>query len=1495
MNALVDGKGLYRSSFEHDACGTGFIVNIEGRASTDMRDRALTALRRLSHRGAVADDGLSSDGCGISISLPIGLMRRLATEAGIGLRHTFATGLAFFGRDQARSQEAKDRLQKELAIFGHEIAGWREVPLDPSVLGTRARAVLPRIEQVYVNARVGASPAQLNRDLFVARRRTELKVDRSALYIVSLSIESIVYKALLPAERLHLFYPDLAAEDCAISFALFHLRFSTNTMPEWWLVQPFRCIAHNGEINTISGNRNWALARAPLFVSDLCPELPTLSPLVSMDGSDSASFDNMFETLLVGGLSPLYAARLMMPPAWHNIDNMDIDVRAFLQYNSMRMEPWDGPAAIVFTDGRYVGCTLDRNGLRPARYVLLEEGVLLLASEVGVNDYESVSVIERGRIGPGQMIAVDTQSGEILYNHAINERLKSRHPYRRWVSRHSVHIRSQYVESEEKWQAPPLNPEYLPAYRKYFAMTREESEDVLRVLVQDAHEAVGSMGDDAPIAPISLKHRPLFDYFRQQFAQVSNPSIDPLREAIVMSLEISIGAEKQLFEESVRQAQQLLLRSPVLPEHKFEVLMSLDRELYASELFPLDFDPASQDLRSVLVALTDAVVEAVRDRDTVLVVLSDRGLAPDRLQMPALLATGAVHHRLTKEGLRCRANIVVDTGSAWDPHHFAVLFGCGASCVHPWLSYEIIRRMAAASEFHQPFSASHFEQKFRAGINKGLLKIMSKMGISVMTSYRGAQLFEAIGLAPEIIELCFVGIVSRIGGRDFNYFSGQLQQRAADAWDQSKPIEVGGALRFVHGGEYHAWNPEVVKTLHRAVESGDYGDFQEFAASVNNRPPLALRDFLKLRQSKKPIALEEVEPVSAIVSRFDSAGMSLGALSPEAHETLAEAMNRLGARSNSGEGGEDEARHGTERSSKIKQVASGRFGVTPNYLIHAEVLQIKIAQGAKPGEGGQLMGNKIDSFIARLRHSVPGISLISPPPHHDIYSIEDLAQLIFDLKQVNPEARVSVKLVSEPGVGTIAAGVVKAYADMITISGHDGGTGASPLTSIKYAGCPWELGLAETQQVLRGNNLRGRVVLQTDGGLKSGLDVVKAALLGADSFGFGTAPMIAMGCKYLRICHLNNCATGVATQHAVLRRHHFVGTVDKVVNYMSLVAEDVRHILASIGVRSLEEIIGRNELFEIDERASQEHGLDLKPLLANQNGGDEPRKSMRKSNDPADKAELNARMVHDCLPSIEAGDGGGFHYEINNTQRSIGARLSGEIARCWGNLGMEQSPLEINMTGVAGQSFGAWNAGGLHLRLEGECNDYVGKGMAGGKIVVYLPRDGRQRSGSALAEKAQVIIGNTCLYGATGGSFFASGVAGERFAVRNSGCVAVVEGAGDHCCEYMVGGAVAILGDTGLNFGAGMTGGMAFVFDPHNRFVDCYNHELIEIQRLHREPLQAYRNYLLTLLHDHVRETGSLRGKELIEDFYALSSRFWMVTPKAAELQSLLDTLLQAA
>jgi glutamate synthase (NADPH/NADH) large chain len=1471
-----------------DNCGFGLIAHSKGNASHKLLQNAIEALTCMTHRGGVAADGKTGDGCGLLMQKPDGFLRTVVKQAlNVELPDTYAVGAVMLSADSKKREAEKLTLKEELEGQGLSVIGWREVPTDNSCLGPIALESLPAFEQIFIASEAAKDKEALKDKkafaarLYMGRRKAENRLsDNEDFHIASLAIDVLSYKGLMMPVDLPRFYTDLADPQMETAICVFHQRFSTNTMPKWPLAQPFRMLAHNGEINTIMGNRNWSVARTPKYKSQLLPDLAEAAPLVNRTGSDSSSLDNMLEMLVTGGMDLHLAVRSLVPPAWQNVEDLNADHRALYDYLSMHQEPWDGPAGLVITDGRYAVCTLDRNGLRPSRWVMTKDDVITVASEIGVYDYAPEDVVAKGRLGPGDMMSIDTQEGRILFRDEIDDQLAARQPYKKWMREGHFALESTFDMDSIELEGS-LSREQIRVYMKMFQVSFEERDQVLRPLAEGGQEAVGSMGDDTPMAVLSSKQRNLFDYFRQQFAQVTNPPIDPLRESIVMSLGVELGREGSIFEENAGLAHRIGLANPVLSPRKYYALKENVFDEFPVQKFDLNYDPNTENLESAIKRVCSEVEVAVRE-GVVICILSDHNIVEGKLPIHILLAVGAVHNHLTEKGIRCDANLVASTGYARDPHQIATLIGCGASLVYPYLSYHVLCDLIAGGELLVDVDTAF--KLYRRGINKGLLKILSKMGISTIASYRGALLFEAVGLSDEVIDLCFPGLTSRIQGATFSDLQSDQLDLSQLAWKLRKPINPGGLLKYVHGQEYHAYNPDVVQTMHAAVQNDDYDKWLEYAKIVNCRPTATLRDLLKLSDDVTPIDISKVEPISEIVKRFDSAGMSLGALSPEAHESLAEAMNTLGGRSNSGEGGEDPARYGTIKSSKIKQVASGRFGVTPAYLRSAEVIQIKVAQGAKPGEGGQLPGGKVNSLIAKLRYSVPGVTLISPPPHHDIYSIEDLAQLIFDLKQVNPDALVSVKLVSRPGVGTIAAGVAKAYADLITISGYDGGTAASPISSIRYAGSPWELGLTETHQTLRANDLRDKVRVQADGGLKTGLDVIKAAILGAESFGFGTGPMVALGCKYLRICHLNNCATGVATQNDRLRNDHYRGTVAMATNFFKFMAMETRDWLAALGVPSLEALIGRVDLLELlPGNTEKQQNLDLSPLIEDRPEiSDKPQSCLQSKNEPFDKGLLAERMVSDMLGAIESKSGGTFDYQVGNCDRSIGARLSGEIASRYGNKGMEDKPLTLNLEGVAGQSLGVWNAGGLNIYLKGDANDYVGKGMSGGKIVICPPDESQFKSNQT------PIMGNTCLYGATGGQLFAAGNVGERFAVRNSGAVAVVEGAGDHCCEYMTGGIVTVLGSTGYNFGAGMTGGFAYVLDTERNFVDRYNMELIDIQRVTSESLESHRSFLQTMIAQHARETNSLWSKEILENFSDYAPLFWLVKPKASNLQSIL-------
>jgi glutamate synthase (NADPH/NADH) large chain len=1469
---------LYDHSVQKDNCGFGLIAHQHGETSHKLIKTAISALDRMQHRGGIASDGKTGDGCGLLLQKPDSFFRAVAADNNWKLGKKYAVGMIFLSPDPIEAALAKKVLEEELANESLTLIGWRTVPTDTSVLGEIAIGNLPKIEQVFVDAPPGWRNLELERRLYMARRRAEKRITDERFYVASLSCLVTIYKGLMMPVDLPNFYLDLADIRMQSAICVFHQRFSTNTSPQWYLAQPFRYLAHNGEINTINGNRQWSRARTHRFKSPLLPDLQDAAPFVGQKGSDSSSLDNMLELFLAGGMDLYRAMRLLMPPAWQNSPLMDDDLRAFYEFNSMHMEPWDGPAGVVMTNGRHVACNLDRNGLRPARYVITRNGFITLASEVGIWDYGEDEVVEKGRVGPGEMLAIDTYTGKISHSCDIDNDLKDRHPYREWLDKNIRRlVPFDQLEANLIGQRAFTDTE-MNQYHKMFNYSYEEIQQVIRTLAENGQEATGSMGDDTPMAVLSSQTRTLYDYFRQQFAQVTNPPIDPLRERYVMSLGTCIGREHNVFNETSGHADRILFSTPVLMYTGLKQLRELDPEHYRSDTLSLSFD-VEEGLEAAIIRLCDEAEKFVGNSGTVILVLSDRNIQAGLLIIPAAMAVGAVQKRLVDQQLRCDSNIIVETGSVRDSHQYAVLLGLGATAIYPYLAFETIEQLVEKGQID--LSPRDAIVNYREGINKGLLKILSKMGISTIASYRCAGLFEVIGLNEDIMALCFSDLPSRLKGADFSDIQQDAINLSRKAFLPHQKVNHGGLLKYVHGGEYHAFNPNVVNYLQRAVQNGDYNDYRTFADEVNNRPITTIRDLLKLKDDCVPIALNEVEAESEMFKRFDSAAMSVGALSPEAHEALAIAMNRLGGFSNSGEGGEDERRYGTVKNSRIKQIASGRFGVTPHYLVNADVLQIKVAQGAKPGEGGQLPGDKVSPLIAKLRYSVPGVTLISPPPHHDIYSIEDLAQLIFDLKQVNPKAVISVKLVSGPGVGTIASGVAKAYADFITISGYDGGTAASPLTSVKYAGCPWEMGLAEAHQSLVTNGLRHKVRLQVDGGLKTGIDIVKAAILGAESFGFGTAPMVALGCKFLRICHLNNCATGVATQDEVLREKFFKGLPEQVMNYFKFIARDVREILASLGVKSLTDIIGRTDLLiQVDGITSKQSKLDLSPIIAPVVAGENTALHQIQENTAFDKGQLNQKILAAVSDAVRHSKGGKYRFNIENTDRSVGATLSGEIARHHGDQGMAASPITIHLSGTAGQSFGVWNAGGLHMILTGDANDYVGKGMAGGKLTIKPP------VGVEYASHETMIMGNTCLYGATGGNLFSSGRAGERFAVRNSGCQAVVEGTGDHACEYMTGGIITILGDTGVNFGAGMTGGFAYVLDESGDLDIRLNKESIEMLAI--EELTIHQEHLRGIINQHFEETGSLRAQEMLHNFDKYAPLFKLIKPTATDVKTLL-------
>ncbi|GHE93295.1 glutamate synthase large subunit [Thalassotalea profundi] len=1469
---------LYDHNYQKDNCGFGLIAHQHGETSHKLVKTAISALDRMQHRGGIAADGKTGDGCGLLMQKPDTFFRAVAEENKWQLGKKYAVGMIFLNPDIDIANNSKRILEEELARETLTLVGWREVPTNKSILGEIAAGNLPTIEQIFVDAPPGWRNRELERRLYMARRRAEKRISDERFYIASLSCLVTIYKGLMMPVDLPNFYLDLADIRMQTAICVFHQRFSTNTSPQWHLAQPFRYLAHNGEINTIKGNRQWSRARTHRFQTPLLPDLQDAAPFVNESGSDSSSLDNMLELFLAGGMDLYRAMRLLMPPAWENSPLMDDDLKAFYEFNSMHMEPWDGPAGVVMTNGRHVACNLDRNGLRPARYVITRDGFITLASEVGIWDYGEDEVVEKGRVGPGEMLAIDTYTGKIFSSNEIDLDLKSRHPYRQWLNNNiSRLVPFEQLDAKLIGQRV-FDDKDIAQYHKLFNYSYEEIQQVIKTLAENGQEATGSMGDDTPMAVLSSQSRTLYDYFRQQFAQVTNPPIDPLRERYVMSLGTCIGREHNVFNETTGHADRVMFDTPILMYTGLKQLRELDQAHYRCDTLALNYDP-KEGLEAAIKRLCQEADDLVRNQKTVILVLSDRQIEKGLLPIPAAMAVGAVQKHLVDNQLRCDSNIIVETASVRDSHQFAVLLGLGATAIYPYLAYETVEQLVEQGQIDLPPREAVLN--YRNGINKGLLKILSKMGIATIASYRCAGLFEVIGLNKNIMQLCFPDLPSRIQGADFVDIEQDNINLARKAFLPHQKMSHGGLLKYVHGGEYHSYNPNVVTYLQEAVRSGDYIKYRKFADEVNNRPTATLRDLIALKEDTTPISLNQVEPDSELFKRFDSAAMSIGALSPEAHEALAIAMNRLGGFSNSGEGGEDERRFGTVKNSRIKQIASGRFGVTPHYLVNADVLQIKVAQGAKPGEGGQLPGDKVTPLIAKLRFSVPGVTLISPPPHHDIYSIEDLAQLIFDLKQINPKAVISVKLVSGPGVGTIASGVAKAYADFITISGYDGGTGASPLTSVKYAGCPWELGLAEAHQSLVTNGLRHKVRLQVDGGLKTGLDIVKAAILGAESFGFGTAPMITLGCKFLRICHLNNCATGVATQDEVLREQFFKGLPDQVMNYFKFIAHDVREILAKLGVESLTALIGRTDLLvPLAGISAKQQKLDLSPIIAPVVASENTALHQTEDNIPFDKGQLNQDMLAAAVDAVAHSSGGLYRFTIQNTDRSVGATLSGEIARQHGDQGMAANPIKFELTGTAGQSFGVWNAGGLELTLTGDANDYVGKGMTGGKLTIKPPK------GVAYVSHKTMIMGNTCLYGATGGHLYGCGRAGERFAVRNSGCHAVIEGTGDHACEYMTGGIVTILGQIGVNFGAGMTGGFAYVLDENDDLDIRLNKESIESLAI--ADLTIHQEHLRGIINQHFEETGSLRAQEILASFDSYASKFKLVKPTATDVKTLL-------
>ncbi|MGH3328281.1 MAG: glutamate synthase large subunit [Streptomycetales bacterium] len=1477
-------QGLYDARHEHDACGVAFVATLSGRQSHTIVDQALMALRNLQHRGASGSEPDTGDGAGILVQIPDAFLREVVgAELAVTLPAAggYAVGNAFLPAGDAAlaGAAAVERIAGE---EGLTVLGWRDVPVMPDLVGATARSAMPAIRQLFV-AEAGAGDAgrrgiELDRLTFCLRKRAE---HEAGVYFASLSSRTLVYKGMLTTDQLEPFFPDLSDRRFASALALVHSRFSTNTFPSWPLAHPYRFVAHNGEINTIMGNRNWMRARESQLTTDLFPgELERLFPICTPGASDSATFDEALELLHLGGRPMPHAVLMMIPEAWENHDEMDAARRSFYQFHANLMEPWDGPACIAFTDGAQIGAVLDRNGLRPSRYWVTDDGLVVLASEVGVLDVEPDRVVRKGRLQPGRMFLVDTAAGRIVEDEEIKAQLAAEHPYDEWL--HAGLVRLDELPDRE--HLPP-NHESVTRQQQSFGYTEEELRVLLTPMAASGGEPLGSMGTDTPVAVLSARSRLLFDYFAQLFAQVTNPPLDAIREELVTSLGSTIGPEQNLLEASPASCRRVLLPFPVIDNDELGKLahINADGDMAGFEAVTLsgvyDVAGGGEALRRRLDGICDEASAAISGGARILV-LSDRGVDADRAPIPSLLLTGAVHHHLVREKTRTRVGLVVSAGDVREVHHMALLIGYGATAVNPYLAMESVEDLACEGVLDVPPERA-IENLIKA-LGKGVLKVMSKMGVSTVASYTGAQIFEAVGLSQELVERYFTGTTSRLGGVGLDVLAEEVAQRHAHAYPKGvaaphhRSLETGGEYQWRREGEPHLFGPETVFRLQHATRARRFDIFQSYTRGVDEQSErlMTLRGLFKLKEGvRPPVPLDEVEPVSEIVQRFSTGAISYGSISREAHETLAIAMNRLGARSNTGEGGEDADRYapdanGDLRRSAIKQVASGRFGVTSEYLTNADDLQIKMAQGAKPGEGGQLPGHKVYPWIAKTRHSTPGVGLISPPPHHDIYSIEDLAQLIHDLKNSNPAARVHVKLVSEVGVGTVAAGVSKAHADVVLISGHDGGTGASPLSSIKHAGAPWELGLAETQQTLLLNGLRDRIVVQTDGQLKTGRDVIVAALLGAEEYGFATAPLVVSGCIMMRVCHLDTCPVGVATQNPELRKR-FNGKPEFVVNFFEFIAEEVRDYLARLGFRSLAEAIGHAEL--VDTRQAVEHwkanGLDLTPVL---HVPELPPGACRHQAVPQDhglEKALDNELVELCQDALERADPVRVQLTIRNVNRTVGTMLGHEVTKRYGGAGLPDGTIDLTFLGSAGQSFGAFLPRGLTMRLEGDANDYLGKGLSGGRLVVRPDRRAR------FAAEEHIIAGNVILYGATSGEAYVRGVVGERFCVRNSGATAVVEGVGDHGCEYMTGGRAVVLGSTGRNFAAGMSGGVAYVLDLVPGRV---NPGMVDIDPLADED----RAFLRRTVERHVEETGSAVGERLLADWQRAVERFAKIMPK---------------
>jgi glutamate synthase (NADPH/NADH) large chain len=1488
MRKQPEKYGLYEPEMEHDACGVGFVAHIRGEKSRGIVEQALEVLNRLSHRAAAGSDPETGDGAGILVQLPHRFFERERLGFELPARRQYAVGMVFLPTDAEARIACEAALEQVAADEGQRVLGWRDVPVEPSHLGRLAREGAPVIRQLFI-ARRRVVPSAFERKLYRIRKLAERRIRERGLdpdgqfHVASLSAETLIYKGLLLPRQLPRFYADLGHTEFVSALGLVHSRFSTNTFPTWELAQPFRYIAHNGEINTVRGNRNWMTARRGLLQSaKFGGSLESLAPIIVPGKSDSAQFDNMAELLYLGGRSLPHAMMMMIPEAWEEHAEMSDERRAFYEYSSALLEPWDGPAAIAFTDGQLIGATLDRNGLRPARYLVTEDERIILASETGVIDVPDAQVRRKGRLTPGRMLLVDTAEGRILEDEEVKRDIAGRWPYRKWL-RHNV---STFDQLPQQPAPARLAGEELGRLQRAFGYTDEDVRVLLTPMAEAGKEPVGSMGTDTPLAVLSDQAPSLFHYFHQLFAQVTNPPIDPIRESLVMTLATGVGPDGNTFDETPEQCHRLALPGPILTNGQLAKVAAAGGEgVFEPRRLSLVYAVAGGEgaLEAAVERLCLQAVEAIDDGVNILI-LSDRGVDATHAAIPALLALSAVHQRLVRDGIRMHTGLVVETAEAREVHHFALLLGYGAAAVNPYLAFDTLRALADAGELS--VDREKAQENFVHAVHEGLLKIMSKMGISTLQSYRGAQLFEAVGLSRELVEKHFTGTPSRVEGVGLPELGREVRERhargfgpGAGADAEAGLLPVGGHYQWRRRGETHKWNPATIAKLQAAVRGNDAALFAEYStlADDETRSLCNLRGLLEVSaEGRAPVPLEEVESAADIVRRFVTGAMSFGSISAEAHETLAIAMNRLGGRSNSGEGGEEPRRYvpdenGDLRRSAIKQVASARFGVTTEYLVNAAELQIKMAQGAKPGEGGQLPGHKVDERIAKVRWSTPGVTLISPPPHHDIYSIEDLAQLIYDLQAVNPAARVSVKLVSEVGVGTVAAGVAKAGAGCVVVSGYEGGTGASPLSSIKHAGLPWELGLAETQQVLVHNGLRGRIRLQVDGGLRTARDVLVAAMLGAEEFGLATASLVSIGCVMLRKCHLNTCSVGIATQDPKLREH-FQGTPGHVVNFFLLLAEDLRRQMAALGVRRLDEVIGRVELLR--QRRDPAHWkarrVDLSGLLAPPAASEFEARQCTAFQRKDVSNHLDDELLRRAQATVEGGPALKLELPVSNIHRAVGAKLSGEIVRRHGSRGLPDDHLRVKLTGSAGQSFGAFLASGVTLELEGDTNDYLGKGLSGGRIIVYPPRASR------FVPEENVLVGNTVLYGATAGEVYLRGMAGERFAVRNSGAHAVVEGVGDHGCEYMTGGVVVVLGQTGRNFAAGMSGGTAYVLDRERSFRGRCNMEMVELEAL----VDESELWLVHgLIERHLHHTGSALARRVLDNWEHLVPQFVKVMP----------------